>query len=78
MKAIDIRNKYLNFFERHGHKLIPSAPLIPENDPSVMFNIIYHNINYFKYIFQELEKNMLLFRLESKFLVTNRNKICSA
>ena len=38
MKAIDIRNKYLNFFENHGHKLIPSAPLIPENDPSVLFN----------------------------------------
>ena len=38
MKAIDIRNKYLNFFERNGHKLIPSAPLIPENDPSVLFN----------------------------------------
>ena len=38
MKAIDIRNKYLNFFERHGHKLIPSAPLIPETDPSVLFN----------------------------------------
>lgn len=37
MKAIDIRNKYLNFFERHGHKIIPSAPLIPENDPSVLF-----------------------------------------
>ena len=38
MKAIEIRNKYLNFFERHGHKVIPSAPLIPENDPSVLFN----------------------------------------
>ena len=38
MKAIDIRNKYLNFFEKHGHKVIPSAPLIPENDPSVLFN----------------------------------------
>ena len=37
MKAIDIRNKYLNFFENHGHKVIPSAPLIPENDPSVLF-----------------------------------------
>ncbi len=37
MKAIEIRNKYLNFFERHGHKVIPSAPLIPENDPSVLF-----------------------------------------
>ena len=37
MKAIEIRNKYLNFFEKHGHKVIPSAPLIPENDPSVLF-----------------------------------------
>ena len=37
MKAIEIRNKYLNFFKKHGHKIIPSAPLIPENDPSVLF-----------------------------------------
>ena len=37
MKAIDIRNKYLEFFKKHGHKVIPSAPLIPENDPSVLF-----------------------------------------
>ena len=37
MKAIEIRNKYLNFFKNHGHSIIPSAPLIPENDPSVLF-----------------------------------------
>ena len=37
MKAIEIRNKYLNFFKNHGHAIIPSAPLIPENDPSVLF-----------------------------------------
>ena len=37
MKAIEIRNKYLEFFKRHGHAVIPSAPLIPENDPSVLF-----------------------------------------
>ena len=37
MKAIEIRNKYLKFFEKHGHKVVPSAPLIPENDPSVLF-----------------------------------------
>ena len=37
MKAIEIRNKYLNYFKNHGHKVIPSAPLIPENDPSVLF-----------------------------------------
>ena len=37
MKAIEIRNKYLVFFKIHGHSVIPSAPLIPENDPSVLF-----------------------------------------
>ena len=37
MKAIEIRNKYINFFKEHGHSIIPSAPLIPENDPSVLF-----------------------------------------
>ena len=38
MKAIEIRSKYLNFFKKHRHTIIPSAPLIPENDPSVLFN----------------------------------------
>ena len=37
MNAIEIRNKYLNFFKRNNHKVIPSAPLIPENDSSVLF-----------------------------------------
>ena len=37
MKAIEIRRKYLNFFKKHGHSIIPSAPLIPENDSSVLF-----------------------------------------
>ena len=37
MKAIEIRNKYLEFFKKHGHVVIPSASLIPENDPSVLF-----------------------------------------
>jgi len=37
MKAIEIRRKYLDYFKKHGHSVIPSAPLIPENDPSVLF-----------------------------------------
>ena len=37
MKAIEIRKKYLEYFKKHGHSVIPSAPLIPENDPSVLF-----------------------------------------
>ena len=37
MKAIEIRNKFLEFFKKYNHTIIPSAPLIPENDPSVLF-----------------------------------------
>ena len=37
MQAIEIRNKFLDFFKRHGHAIIPSAPLVPENDSSVLF-----------------------------------------
>ena len=37
MKAVEIRNKFLEFFKKHNHTIIPSAPLIPENDPSVLF-----------------------------------------
>ena len=38
MDSREIRNKFLNFFEKRGHTIIPSAPLVPENDPSVLFN----------------------------------------
>ena len=38
MEKVDLKDKYLKFFESKGHKIIPSAPLIPENDPSVLFN----------------------------------------
>ena len=32
-----LREMYLNFFKNRGHKVIPSASLIPENDPTVLF-----------------------------------------
>lgn len=35
--ADELRKKYVNFFIAHGHSLIPSAPVIPENDPSVLY-----------------------------------------
>ena len=38
MKTVDIRNKFLKFFESKNHVVIPSAPVVPENDPSVLFN----------------------------------------
>jgi len=37
MNANKLRNKYLRFFEKRGHHIIPSASLIPENDPTVLF-----------------------------------------
>jgi len=37
MESNEIRNRFLKFFEERGHKIIPSASLIPENDPSVLF-----------------------------------------
>lgn len=33
----DIRSAFLNYFEREGHKILPSSPLVPRNDPSLMF-----------------------------------------
>lgn len=33
----EIRIRFLKFFEKRGHKIIPSASLVPENDPSVLF-----------------------------------------
>lgn len=37
MNANELRQKYINFFVSKGHAHIPSASLIPENDPSVLF-----------------------------------------
>ncbi|MDD5721449.1 MAG: alanine--tRNA ligase [Candidatus Pacebacteria bacterium] len=38
MQSDEIRLRFLKFFESRGHKIIPSASLVPENDPSVLFN----------------------------------------
>ena len=35
---MNIKDLYIKFFEEKGHKHIPSAPVVPENDPSVLFN----------------------------------------
>ena len=37
MTTKELKEKYLKFFEKKGHKIIPSASLIPENDPTVLF-----------------------------------------
>lgn len=38
LTSAEIRAKFLGFFEKRGHAILPSAPLVPENDPSVLFN----------------------------------------
>ena len=38
MNKIDLKDAYLKFFESKGHKIIHSAPIIPENDPTSLFN----------------------------------------
>lgn len=38
MTSTDIRKRFLAFFEARGHAILPSASLVPENDPSVLFN----------------------------------------
>ena len=35
---MNIKDLYIDFFVSKGHKQIPSAPVVPENDPSVLFN----------------------------------------
>ena len=37
MTTNDIRQKFLDFYKARGHKEIPSAPLVPENDPTTLF-----------------------------------------
>src|SRR5258708_123094 len=38
MTAQEIIQKYISFFEKKGHKQIPNASLVPENDPTTLFN----------------------------------------
>ncbi len=37
MTGAEIRAAFLSYFERHGHKVLPSSPLVPGNDPSLLF-----------------------------------------
>lgn len=35
---MNLKEEYINFFEENGHKQIPSAPIVPKDDPTVLFN----------------------------------------
>ncbi len=37
MTVAEVRSRYLEFFKQRGHVIIPSAPIVPENDPTTLF-----------------------------------------
>jgi alanyl-tRNA synthetase len=37
MKSSEIRQQFLEFFELHGHTVVASSPLVPGNDPTLLF-----------------------------------------
>ena len=39
MKASEIIDKYISFFEERGHKRIANSPLVPQNDPTTLFTL---------------------------------------
>ncbi|WP_375396389.1 alanine--tRNA ligase [uncultured Sphingomonas sp.] len=49
----DIRRSFLDYFTREGHMLMPSAPLVPQNDPTLMF--VNAGMVPFKNVFTGLE-----------------------
>jgi len=50
----DIRSSFLGFFAREGHEVVPSSPLVPRNDPTLMFTNA--GMVQFKNVFTGLEK----------------------
>jgi alanyl-tRNA synthetase len=49
----DIRRSFLDYFAREGHTIVPSAPLVPQNDPTLMF--VNAGMVPFKNVFTGLE-----------------------
>src|SRR5256885_3560910 len=54
MRANDIRSSFLKYFEQHGHRIVPSSPLVPHDDPTLLFTNA--GMNQFKDVFLGREK----------------------
>ena len=49
MTSAEIRNSFLKYFEERGHTIIPSSPVVPYNDPTLLF--ANAGMNQFKDVF---------------------------
>ena len=49
MKGSEIRQKFLEYFEKNSHKRVHSSPLLPANDPTLLF--VNAGMNQFKDVF---------------------------
>src|SRR5205809_5670476 len=54
LTGLQIRRKFLEFFEKKGHKIVHSSSLVPHNDPTLLFTNA--GMNQFKDVFLGLEK----------------------
>jgi alanyl-tRNA synthetase len=54
MTGNEVRNTFLKYFERNGHKIVKSSPLLPANDPTLLF--ANAGMNQFKDVFLGAEK----------------------
>ncbi len=54
MKSADIRNKFIDFFKARGHQEVASGPLVPADDPTLLFTNA--GMVQFKRVFQGLER----------------------
>src|SRR3990167_2043115 len=49
MQSVDIRRSFLNYFKSKGHAIIPSSPVVPHDDPTILFTNA--GMNQFKDVF---------------------------
>src|SRR5918992_1348085 len=54
MHPREIRSSFLKYFEKHGHRVVPSSPLLPGDDPTLLFTNA--GMNQFKDVFLGREK----------------------